>query len=162
MVMNEWMITIYNTTITLMRFGSWHHIFHSSTCLFNKLHHWVGHLGAPISIPSLPWLHLVPFLRYSTCNNGIAFEISVRIIQGNWKWHHMIDCIQSSYCHFTATMAIFGIVSKTKQDTGWKSWFFPSEFPTNKLLAVEKRMFSCFQTIHKRDRQTDRLDTSCT
>jgi len=33
-------------------------------------------------------------MRYSASNNDMTLKSWLRIIQGRWKWHYSIDCIQ--------------------------------------------------------------------
>jgi len=36
----------------------------------------------------------LPFLRYSTSNNGVSLKLGLQVIQDHWKWHHSIDHIR--------------------------------------------------------------------
>jgi len=119
-------------------------------------------------------------MRYTIHVTLVDMKYGLEIVQRHWKWHHLIDRIGfllAFHCHSTA---LSSIISETKRVE--KRDFFipphppafyaplkgsPSEYCSNVFTEkpewcgyppVEKdeNMFIRFDTIHERDRQTDR------
>jgi len=57
--------------------------------------------------------HLVLFLRYSTSNNGMTLKSWFRVVQGHWKWHHLINHIWQTIrlsCNYNSILYCFQVI----------------------------------------------------
>ena len=76
--------------------------------------------------PTVLWIlvsMLVPFSSYLTLNNIVTLKSGFKVIQGHWKWYHLIAWYGFLFS-FYSTMAVSCIVSEIKRDIGRKSRFF--------------------------------------
>ena len=52
-------------------------------------------LGAASYSPSIVTMAVsVAVCGYITSKNGVTLKTGLGFVQGHWKWHHLIDCIQ--------------------------------------------------------------------
>jgi len=79
-----------------------------------------------VEIPiSIHCLYLVPFLTYSTSNNGLPLKSWLGVTQRHWELHHWIDHIRFPirFPFFHCNYGISCIISEIKLDIGRKSQF---------------------------------------
>jgi len=71
-----------------------------------------------------------------------SLKSELGIIQGHWKWHHLIVSYTSFYWHSTFTMSLSRIVSEIKRDTWSKiAQFFVDTTVKGDSVGISPRYF---------------------
>jgi len=63
------------------------------------------------------YVYLVPFLRYSTFNNGVTLKYGLVVVQGHWKWRRF-----NTQCATSYWSAIGSITDHASQENNMIKW----------------------------------------